>query len=105
MIHFLALVILTGYGIGNAAEPVTVRAALQPAHTRSPASDFELQDAEGKTARLKDYKGRVLLLDFWATWCGGCKEEIPWFAEFEKPMARKVSLLSECRLMKGAGER
>ena len=34
--------------------------------------------------RLTDYKGKVVLLNFWATTCGGCKTEIPWFIEFER---------------------
>ena len=46
--------------------------------------DFTLKDLDGRDVRLADYKGKVLLLDFWATWCAGCKLEIPWFMEFEK---------------------
>jgi cytochrome c biogenesis protein CcmG/thiol:disulfide interchange protein DsbE len=61
-----------------------IRAPLLTPSARKPAPDFALQDGSGKIARLRDYHGKVLLLDFWATWCTGCKKEIPWFAEFQK---------------------
>ena len=67
-----------------AADQDTVHAALQPADQRKPAPEFALQDSSGKTVSLKDYRGKVVLLDFWATWCHGCKLEIPWFAEFSR---------------------
>src|SRR5271169_2173859 len=76
-------------GIAAAADQPAVRAVLHPAKERKSASDFVLTDASGRTVKLKDYQGKVLLLDFWATWCTGCKKEIPWFAEFQKTYGAK----------------
>lgn len=61
--------------------------ALQPAAERKPAPDFRLPDSAGGQASAKDYQGKVVVLDFWATWCHGCNEEMPWFAEFHRKYA------------------
>ncbi len=56
---------------------------------RKPAPDFTLQDANGSAAKLSDYRGKAVLLNFWATWCGPCGIEIPWFTEFEQQFKSK----------------
>jgi peroxiredoxin len=60
-----------------------VQTAVKPVDARKIAPDFDLRDASGKSIRLSDFKGRVVLLNFWATWCGGCKVEIPELIEFQ----------------------
>jgi thiol-disulfide isomerase/thioredoxin len=55
-----------------------------PANAKPANLNFTLKDVNNKDVNLASYKGKVILLDFWATWCGPCKIEIPWFIEFQK---------------------
>jgi thiol-disulfide isomerase/thioredoxin len=82
------LLLLTA-ALALAAEPPTVRAKLLLPEERKALPDFAVQNAGGKKTNLKKYRGKVVLLDFWATWCHGCKEEIPMFAEFQKTYGPK----------------
>ena len=69
-------------------------ASLTIAHSKAPptivapakrplAPGFLLKDLGGREVQLKDFRGKVVLLNFWATWCSFCKEAIPWFNEFD----------------------
>lgn len=72
--------------------PLLLAAALaacggpDPGAGRAPkrAADFELEAISGKTVRLSDFKGKLVLLDFWATYCGPCHESIPYFQRLYK---------------------
>jgi peroxiredoxin len=61
-----------------------VHAALTPSANRKPAPAFQLVSEDGTKMQISDYRGKVLLLNFWATDCGGCVLEIPSFIELEK---------------------
>lgn len=54
-----------------------------PVGSRRVAPDFTLMDAKGHSFTLSQFKGKVVLLNFWATWCHGCKTEIPWYVDFQ----------------------
>jgi len=83
------LTLLLGVGIAVAADQAMVSAVLQPPSERKPAPQFALKDGSDSTVRLTNYRGKVILLDFWATWCHGCKEEIPWFSDFQRKYTEK----------------
>jgi len=51
------------------------------------APDFELKSLDGKQVRLSDFRGKAVLLNFWATWCAPCKIEMPWFVDLQKQYA------------------
>jgi thiol-disulfide isomerase/thioredoxin len=82
-------IVLTMAGIVGAADQPTIRSVVKPSTDRKAAPEFALKDRSGKTRKLRKYRGKVILLDFWATWCAGCKKEIPWFSEFQRKYAKE----------------
>ena len=59
--------------------------ALEPG---TAVSDFDLKDIEGKAVRLGDYKGKTVVINFWATWCPPCKKEMPDFDLLDKELKK-----------------
>ncbi len=77
---FLTLLVSAAHTAAGPAAGSTANSQGNPVY----APDFELTDLAGKTISLSAYKGKVLFLNFWATWCPPCREEIPDFVEAYK---------------------
>ncbi len=65
------------------AVPARAPADLTAAGSRKAAPDFTLKNAKGDPVKLSDYNGKVVLLDFWGTFCAVCKVEVPWYVKFQ----------------------
>jgi thiol-disulfide isomerase/thioredoxin len=81
MKRLLALLILLILGV--------LLVTLSPSQTKRKAPNFALRAANGKTYELSKMKGKVVVVNFWATWCGPCKREIPDFTEVFKNYKNK----------------
>jgi thiol-disulfide isomerase/thioredoxin len=91
---------LASLGLALASLPFLPGFSVSPSETTADAGscdpkaksanlDFVLKDMNGDEVKLADYKGKVILLNFWATWCGPCKYEIPWFVELQEKYREK----------------
>jgi thiol-disulfide isomerase/thioredoxin len=76
----VALMLYFGYHKARPHQKTEAADALQA----KMAPDFTLQSLDGKSTKLSDFRGKAVLLNFWATWCGPCKIEMPWFVELQK---------------------
>lgn len=106
---FLLLLIflfLTGCSQVGASDPTTVPGTSVP-ETTAPqtfaAPDFTVYDIDGNSHRLSDFQGKPVILNFWASWCGPCKAEMPDFEEAYKVHGKDIHFLM-VNLTDGTGE-
>jgi cytochrome c biogenesis protein CcmG/thiol:disulfide interchange protein DsbE len=77
----LVMAILLGVAIYRKMYPFNPPAGLNKGHS---VPDLTLTDTQGHQLSLSQFRGKVVVVNFWATWCPPCKEEIPWFVEMQR---------------------
>lgn len=71
------LILLAFYSPAEGIDTLLLKAEIKPIKGNPIAPNFNLEDLNGKKVHLKKYRGQIVFLNFWATWCGPCKEEMP----------------------------
>lgn len=85
----VAVVILAAFGISLLERHFRSSQLRPPSTERAVAPDFSLPELTGGQLTLSAYRGKVVILDFWATWCDPCREEIPHFVDLQKQYANQ----------------
>src|SRR6266852_2318896 len=89
LVTLTAVVVFALFANGATRIP-SARAAKTNQENKPTASpDFTLRDLEDHDVSLSQFKGKVVLVNFWATWCGPCKIEIPWLVELQDKYAAR----------------
>src|SRR5215472_8996617 len=87
--HFVALLLGCALAAPVFAQQATIRLVRNP----DPAPDFKLDTLDGKPLSLAEYRNKVILLNFWATWCGPCRAEIPDLVELENKYKDRLQII------------
>ena len=84
---FMTCLAIAALGTTTAAQPAAAGACA--ANSKPAALNFSFKDIDNRTVALSEFKGKVIILDFWATWCEPCKAEIPGFIDLQKKYAAR----------------
>ncbi len=87
-IFFVIFFLVSGIGIFLFARPKVEDLKHAEFSDQQAAPDFMLKDVNGKDVRLSDFRGKIVILNFWATWCGPCRKEMPDFIELQNQYAK-----------------
>ena len=87
--HFVAMLMLCFLAGPALAQQPTIRFVQNP----DPAPAFKVDTLDGKPLSLADYKSKVILLNFWATWCGPCRSEIPDLVELQNKYKNQLQII------------
>jgi thiol-disulfide isomerase/thioredoxin len=80
----IVVILVVAFGLYFGYHHARRQGATRAITKATPAPDFALVSLDGTTTRLSDFRGKAVLLNFWATWCGPCKIEMPWFVDLQK---------------------
>jgi thiol-disulfide isomerase/thioredoxin len=92
VIAILAMIVIAAHYADKATRLPRTSAAVPKAKFKDagqPAPDVTLKDLDGKDISVSQYKGKVVLVNFWATWCDPCRVEIPWLIEMQQKYGAK----------------
>jgi peroxiredoxin len=92
-IFFIIFFLVSGFAIFLCARPKAVDLKHAEFNDQKEAPEFKLKDLDDKEVRLSDFKGKIVVLNFWATWCGPCLKEMPDFAELQNQYSKDVQFI------------
>ncbi len=99
VLFIIAIMAITALACKPAEEKVSEEKPVENSYKTSPmklneeSPTFTLKDVNGKEIKLTDYKGKIVILDFWATWCGPCRRGVPDLVELQKEFKNDVAVL------------
>ncbi len=93
VVGIIGVVLLTTFGLKSATSPQATRPETRP-EVGFAAPDFTLKNLNGETVKLSDFRGKPVYINFWASWCPPCKEEMPQLEKFYKNNKDKMVMLA-----------